>query len=481
MAERAGSVAWRRWRGLLLWTGVLLVLGAYLWLVDLPSEREAQKTSEQAGKLLPFDAGTATALVLTTADSTISLKRDQGSAWRILSPLKTDADQAAVQTLLMGLNNASQLRVIDENPTALERYGLAPAAVSLRLTVGGVEHEVEFGADSPVGASTYARILAAPETGHPADGGLSSPVLLVPRETKEAVDKKLFDLRRKELFDLAAADVSAMELHYPDQPVPLIRLERRAMPATGGAQAVAWQMVAPIHAAADNDVVRTLIKQVSSLRATAILDNEKNKKINELKKPKVEMTLHAGNRAIPVKYYFPLGEETAYAVTTPESPLYQVDRERVLQFEKTVFDLMDKRIVQLEPDAVQRLAVDRLGETYQLTRRGKDWLYNGQPLLKPAAEKVQKFLNALGQAKVEKIAGNSISAWSKLGLASGAIIITLFSGDQNNPLPVVVRLGKQEGKLLYVRKGDDVDSYITSTPLEDLLPTKQELSINTTS
>jgi len=477
MADTTGSARWRRWRGLLLWAAVLLVLGAYLWLVDLPRERSAEKTSEQDDKLLAFNAGAATALVLTTAGSTISLTKDHAGVWQILSPLKTPADQAAVRSLLMRLNDASRLRVIDKQPTVLKGYGLAPAAVSLQITVGGVEHRVDFGDNSPVGSAAYARVLTAAGTGRPADGESSAPVLLVPREIKEVAGKNLFDLRKKELFDLAAADVTGVELRYPDQSTPLIRLERQSASAAGAGRPADWQIVAPIRAAADDEAVRELVRQVSALQATAILDSGKAEKLAALKRLKAEILLRAGTRSVAVRLYLPFAEEAAYAVTTPEAPLYQVDRTTVLQFEKSLFDLRDKRVAQVEGETVQRLQVDRPEGSFQLTRRGGDWLYKAQPLSTSVAGKVRKFLDALWRAKVEKIAGDSAAAWSKLGLGDDAIVITLFSGDNSATQPVVVRLGKQEGNLLYLRRGSEIESYITSIPLIDLLPNEHDFKM----
>lgn len=477
MADRPRSrTAWYRWRGLLLWAVVLLVLGAYLWLVDLPRERAAQKTSEQADRLLVFDSGAATALGLTTAGSTISLTKDRAEVWQILSPLHTTADQAAVRSLLKSMNDARRLRVIDENPTTLDRYGLAHAALSLRMTVGGVEHQVDFGDNSPVGSSAYAQVLPVAGVGRAAAGGSSAPVLLVPLEVKQSVSKNLFDLRKKELFNLAAADVTAVELRSPEKFQPLIRLERRALQAASSGHPADWEVVAPIRAAADDETVQELVKQVSTLRATAILDTGKAEKLATLKRLKAEITLRTGAQSVTVRFYLPFGEEAAYAVTAPEAPLYQVDRQIVLQFEKSLFDLRDKRVVQVKRETVQGLRVARSEGSYQLTRQQNQWLYKAQPLSKDSAAKVRKFLDALWQAKVEKIAGNSSSAWPKLGLGRGAITITLFSGDNSATLPVVVTLGKNEGELLYLRRGSDVDSYITSSPLSELLPTLNDLT-----
>jgi hypothetical protein len=475
-ARPTGHPAWRQWRGLLLWAVVLLVLGAYLWLVDLPRERAAQKTSEQADKLLAVDTSAATSLALTTAGSMITLTKDQAEVWQILSPLHTTADQAAVRSLLMSMNDAHRQRVIDEHPTALNRYGLAPAALSLRMTIGGVEHRVDFGDDSPVGSSAYAQVLPVAGGGAVAGGSLA-PVLLVPLEVKKSVSKSLFDLRKKELVNLAAADVTEVELRYPDQSPPLIRMERQALQAASTGHPVSdWEVVVPIRAAADDEIVNELVKQVRTMRATAILDMGKAEKLATLKRLKAEITLRTGAQSVSVRFYLPFGEEAAYAVTTPEAPLYQVDRQNVLQFEKSLFDLRDKRVVQVKRETIQGLRVARPDGGYQLTKRGDEWLYKEQPLSKEASTKLNKFLDALWQAKVEKIAGDSASAWPKLGLDVGAITITLFSGDNSAIQPVVVMLGKKEGELLYLRRGNEVESYITSTPLTELLPMLHDIN-----
>lgn len=478
MTDRPGGrAAWRRWRGVLLWAVVLLLLGAYLWLVDLPRERAAQHASERADKLLSFDTGDATAVVLTTADSTISLTKDQAGIWQILSPLHTTADQAAVRSLLTSMNRARRLRVIDEHPTEVNRYGFAPTALSLRMTVGGVEHQVDFGDNSPVGSSAYVRVRSVAGSGRAVTGGSSAPVLLVPLGVKKSASKNLFDLRNKELFTLAAADVTAVELRYPDQTPSLIRLERQAPQADSSGHPAAWEVVAPIRAAADDETIQKLVKQVSTLRATAILDEGKAKKLATLKRLKAEITLRMGGaQSVTVRFFLPFGEEAAYAVTTPESPLYQVDRQDVLQLEKSLFDLRDKRVVQMKRGTVQGLRVARGDGSFQLNRRQGEWLYNGQPLSHDADAKVKKFLDALWQAKVEKIAGDSASAWPKLGLDQGGTTITLFSGENTATQPVVVTLGKTEGPLLYLRRGGEVDSYITSTPLNKLLPNSRDFN-----
>ncbi|MBI3621611.1 MAG: DUF4340 domain-containing protein [Nitrospirae bacterium] len=450
---------------LLLWVGVLLGLVAYLRLVDLPRERTTGDAPGQADLLLAFDPTAATALELKTSDTTIALTKDQAGAWQILSPVATVADQEAVRSLLLQVTRARRLRVIEDNPTALGPYGLDPAPVILKITIGGGERRLDVGDKSPVGSSVYVRVWPA------AEAGREGPVWLAPIEVREAATKTLYDLRKKELFDMAAGSVTALELRYPGQSPPVIRLERHAAAGKTAGPITGWSLVTPVRAAADDQAVDALLKQISSLRASAILDTGKAEKLAGFKRPKVEIVMRGGEHSTSVRLFFPLSEEAAYAVTTPEAPLYQVDRQTVLQFERTVFDLQDKRVAQIRPEGVQRLVVEQPAGRYQLVKGGGEaWMSNGQPLSKEAEESLQKFLKELWLAKVEKIAGSTASAWPKLGLTTGAIVITLFSGDNSTIQPVVVRLGKKEGELLYIRRGDEIESYITPSPLRDLLP-----------
>jgi hypothetical protein len=463
-APSGGASWWRRWRALVLWAGVLLGLVAYLWFVDLPRERAAGRASGQSDMLLAFEPSAATALVLKTTDSTVALTKDQAGSWRILSPLATAADQEAVRSLLLRVAHARRLRVIDDQPGALAAYGLDPAPVTMHITADGVERRLDFGDKSPVGSSVYVRVWPAAEPGR------EVPVLLAPLEVREAATKNLYDLRKKELFDIAAASVTALELHYPDQSPPVVRLERRAAAGNTPAPSAEWSLVTPVRAAADDQAVDALIKQISSLRASAMLDTGKTEKLATFKRPNVEITLRMGERSAAVRLYLPFSEEAAYAVTTPDAPLYQVDRQAVLQFEKSLFDLQDKRVAQIRPEMVQRLEVEQPEGRYQLIKRGEAWLFKEQPLSKEAEKALQKFLQALWQAKVEKIAGRTASAWPKLGLSANSIVITLSSGDDSAIQPVVVRLGRKEGELLYIRRGGEAESYITPSPLRDLLP-----------
>jgi hypothetical protein len=489
------TIGLKRRGGLLLLVLVLAILAAYVWLIDLPREQAAQKAAEQTDKLLSSDPTAASALVLVNGDSTIRLFKDASERWSLTSPVATPADQAAIRTLLARLSEARRLRVIDESPADLSPYGLAPARLVVTYTVNGLDTRVEFGGNNPVGSFTYVRLLpvelsaarprlpdgqgqAGVEPGASASAAHIHPVVLIPVEVKEAVDKTLFDLRKKELFDLSADQLTALKLLYANQPGQPIRLERHSGGSIGPkapGRSGAWELTAPLHEKADQEVVGALAAKLSGLRATSIMDEGKTAKLASLPPPRMTISLSTGEPATQVRIYLPFSEEAAYAVTTPDAPLYQVSRQVVLQLEKSLFDLQDKHVVPIDPEAVQAIEVAAPNRAYRLTKRGDVWVVNDETLSPDGSQTVNAFLKQLSKARVEKIAGRNAAAWPGLGLASTAITVSLIGADAASAPPAVVRFGKTEGELMYVRRGEAPESYIMEAALGEALPTPEKL------
>jgi hypothetical protein len=359
--------------------------------------------------------------------------------------------------------------VINESPADLAAFGLASPPVALTVTVGGADHRIEFGDNSPTGSSVYARVLMG--AGDPARAGtaaLPPPVLLVPSWVKEAMNKRLFDLRKKELLDLSGSDIAGIELRWAsgrERPIALAR----ATPSE------VWRLIAPVQAAADQAVVGELVGSLTALRATAIVDEGKAERLAGLKAPRLAVMVSTHDRSARVNFYFPFGEESAYAVTAPEAPLYQVDRQAVLLLEKNLFDLRDKRVTPLAPDAIERIEVAGPAGSYRLNRRDSGWLFDGRPLSPEGGERITAFLKLLNDAKVEKVAGQTPAAWPQLGLDAAATLITLTGRVEGATSPFVVRFGKIDGELLYLRRGDEPESYVAASAIHKAIFKVQEL------
>jgi hypothetical protein len=151
------------WRSTLVLLGLVLVVGAYLWLVDTPppprrSDRQQGAESAQAlPKLLAFDPADVVDMQLQRAHHTRSVQRRDG-AWQ-----GTD-DPAGITDFLHTL---AELRVLmDISATAsakeLADYGLDPPLAVIVLHVNGRTAPliVQMGDHNPATTGVYVRIGA---------------------------------------------------------------------------------------------------------------------------------------------------------------------------------------------------------------------------------------------------------------------------------------------------------------------------------
>src|SRR5574341_581148 len=78
-------------------------LAAYLYWVELPSERSQTAVQTQEKTLLPFDERAITGLTVRTESGEVVLAPEEGRAWKITAPIQTAADTREVEALLRAL------------------------------------------------------------------------------------------------------------------------------------------------------------------------------------------------------------------------------------------------------------------------------------------------------------------------------------------------------------------------------------------
>jgi hypothetical protein len=85
----------------------------------------------------------------------ITLDRAKG-AWQIVKPAVLGVKKAPMDDLLYSLANLASERVIEEKPADLSIYGLAPAAITVRITLASGEvKELYLGDMTPAGDTYY--------------------------------------------------------------------------------------------------------------------------------------------------------------------------------------------------------------------------------------------------------------------------------------------------------------------------------------
>ena len=82
----------------------------------------------------------------------------------------------------------------------------------------------------------------------------------------------------------------------------------------------------------------------------------------------------------------------AFAVTTPEAPIYRINPMMVKDLTKELFTLQDKRLLGIEGDDIAMLEVKTREDHYTLIRQNNTWVLEDAPQKTLDQEKVALFV-----------------------------------------------------------------------------------------
>ena len=92
---------------------LLAALGAYLYFVELPSERAKGEAERREKQLLSFDERAIDGLTVRTRTGEMVLTAEQGT-WKLTAPLQAKADKREVQSFIRAFVLGHVYRVFDQ-------------------------------------------------------------------------------------------------------------------------------------------------------------------------------------------------------------------------------------------------------------------------------------------------------------------------------------------------------------------------------
>ncbi len=232
--------------------------------------------------------------------------------------------------------------------------------------------------------------------------------------------------KKDPLLKVAADDVLAVTLSYPDK--PRIVLQR--------APKGAWRVAAPIRAEADDGAVKALLDAVAGCQIERTVE-EKAEDLPRfgLDKPRAVVTLTTTNTTLPaieVGRSTPVGYST-YVKRADRQAVYLVAGVFASDMTKRLSQLRSRRLMRFVPDEVNRIVLDHRGQPpIDLDRTGKRW-----KIVKPAgyqadSQEVKSLLDALAEARVARFVDDSASPQlSAYGLDQAEFTVSLFAGKSN--------------------------------------------------
>ncbi|MDI6697876.1 MAG: DUF4340 domain-containing protein [Candidatus Saccharicenans sp.] len=311
-----------KFRTTLILLAVFLALLAAVILVEHRSEKAREK-KEAAEKLTDFKASEVEKLSLKKEDgSVISLKKDEQGHWQIEEPLTAEADEYEAGSLAENFASLRMDRVVEEQAADPAAYEIPKKEVSLWLKGQSQPVVIQIGLENPLDGTLYARRADRQQ------------VVLLPSHLKYSLDKKVFDLRKKDILKFDTARVQSIELKSKEVNWKIRR------------EGETWKFTQPVSALASRYQVDNLLDSLSGLRARDFLAEEKDpEKLRQygLDRPEFTVVLELQDSQ---ELTFALNRKDNKVVATNSlaRKIIEVDSQIATDLSKKIADLREKKV-----------------------------------------------------------------------------------------------------------------------------------------
>jgi len=263
-------------RSTILLIVALAGLGAYFYFVTSKMPEGGTDAKKQEKVFDGLDAAKIDELKMTTAAGDATTLKKENGGWQIVQPAPLKADESEASSITSALASAEVTRVIDENPTNLNEYGLSNPRV-----------EVDFKA---AGDKGYRKLLIGDKT--PTGGGIYAKrndekrVFSIASFQENTFNKTAFDLRDKSLLKFDREKVDAIDVNAGGKPLTIAK--------EGGD----WKITKPVQSKADFGSVEGLIGKLQTAQMKSMVAEDPSPadlKKYGLDKPEATVNLSAGS------------------------------------------------------------------------------------------------------------------------------------------------------------------------------------------
>ena len=439
---------------------LLAVFGAYVYFFEYKKAEEEKKQEEEEKKVFSIDWEKLKGLEIRNAHGTFRVEKlaqeaeEGGTAgapkteWRIVEPLKTDAEDSALNGLVSNLKGVKVEEVVTKSESAedLEPFGLKEPEIRIDVLVSGAEQApkpILIGGKSPIGYNSYAM----------REGG--DEVLLLSTHLTPQFEKGLYDLRHKKLFAFKRDDVERMRILRSGEPeVELVR------------EGDEWEMVHPMRARASKTEVDNILNKLTTLKAESF-DDEAPQDLDAygLENPvwKIEVVLKPDQTKATLligSMHEGEGKGYLYAKRGERPTVVSLGLELVGTIAKEPQELREKKVIPFKTWEINKAELDGKGLNVTLAKReGSKWWIEAPIEARADGTRMSAFLGALsrleGDEFLEKPEGEEELA--AYGLADPLARVALYAEkpaageaegemeDAGSPLLGVVILGKGVG------------------------------------
>jgi hypothetical protein len=407
---------------------LLAVFAALLALVAFFDSKAEKKIAaeERTNTLISLTSADIEKVSLVRDGETLTLERDGSAPWRLTAPLQAAADQYEVGNLVDSLASLHIDRVVDKAAKDLAAYEIPKMEVSLWVKGKDTPVRLLVGMENPLDKTLFAKREDDPR------------VVLLAATLKTTLDKKVFDLRQKDIFQFTAADVSAVRVKATD-------VSWRAARDEGG-----WLLKAPVEALAARSKVDSLLDSLSGLRAKEFVAEDKSAGILKkfgLDKPEYEVVLSLPTSNQEIVFSLHKEGEASYATTSLSTKVVSFEGTLLADLDRKVDEMREKKVTDFYSWEADKVSLKRDGfelvAAKQKVGEEEKWLF--VPATKEEADrtKIEDFLR-----KVEGLEAVSFiddpGPPAGYGLDPGTEIRVWTKDSQNKEKETVLLIGDED-------------------------------------
>jgi hypothetical protein len=410
---------------------VLAGLGAYIYFVTskVPAGGGDADTKKQEKVFASLQADKIEEVkVSTVAGDSTTLKKD-GATWKITQPAELPASESDVSQLTSALGQVEIVRVIDENPSNLNDYGLSNPRVEVDFKAAGDKdyRKLFIGEKTPTGGDFFAK------------RNDEKKVFLIPAAQDTSFNRTTFDFRDKTLIKFERDKVDALDITAGGKTIAIAK--------DGGD----WKMSKPVQTKADFGSVEGLVGRLQTVQMKSIAaDNATPADLKKygLDKPEATVNLGLGSAKATLLFGAKAADNTVYARDASKPSVVTVESALLDDMKKSADDYRRKDVFEFRPFNATHLEITRNGQTITLERT------KGQG--ENAPDKWKRVTPTAGDLDKEK-SDNLLGKLSNIRVAS-FVDATAKTGLDKPAMTVVVKFdeGKKEDRATFGQVGSDV-------------------------
>jgi hypothetical protein len=428
-----------------------LLVGALALLAWWQVRREAAAPPEERALIEAFDPAQLSAIRIDHLERGLQMKieRDERGRWRIVDPIDFPAEPALVGFLLDTLRGARARRLPE--PVEARKVGLDPPRFVLELVgpsgAADPASRLEIGLADLEGSQVFART-----------GGPRGEIVRTTRSLATTLDRDLHEWRESRVLDLAPE--SLVELHRQGA----VYLEGNEAPVDMELETVneggwegGWRMTRPWVARLDPMAFQSLVQAALFLRARDFVPAGAALETFGLDRPELRLELvTASGEGEVLSFARKPGEAGEwYGVRSSKAQVFVVERESILWLVASPERLLDRQVVRLLRERIERVVLESERGEVHLARKGSGWTVaeaGAQPRTADP-ERVGDLLGAIEGARIlEFLPGHSLDG------AQGQASIRVEAGaePQGGRFGGEVALEGGGRGVLFVREGDQL-------------------------